>query len=157
MRRNLSVRLWYSLNVYRVESIFIRGTAGWIKSSHGQQVRTFSEEFADTHFTAIHTSDLKRAFDTAKVLYDYQKDPKPSFDSSELLHELNVGRAAESPTESPMSLEPIPGLTWEQRVARGIYLARYSDDDRFPEGESIKDFAVRARTALEKLVLPHVW
>jgi broad specificity phosphatase PhoE len=56
-----------------------------------------------------------------------------------------------------MALEHIPGLTWEQHAARGIYLARYSDNDRFPEGESIKDLAVRARTALDKLVFPHVW
>jgi broad specificity phosphatase PhoE len=119
----------------------------------GQQARLLGEYFADTHFTAIHTSDLKRAFDTAQVLYGHQKDPKPSFDSSELLRERNNGRAA----GSPMSLDPIPGLTWEQHAARGIYLANYSDDDRFPGGESIKDLAVRARNALEKLVLPHVW
>ena len=53
--------------------------------------------------------------------------------------------------------EPNPGLTWEQHAARGIYLAKYSDDDRFPDGESIKDLAVRARSALEKFVLPYVW
>ena len=56
-----------------------------------------------------------------------------------------------------MSFELSPGLTWEQHAAGGIYLAKYSDDDRFPEGESIKDLAERARMALEKLVLPHVW
>ncbi|KAN0139780.1 Histidine phosphatase superfamily [Lactarius tabidus] len=93
------------------------------------QARLLGKYFADTHFTAIHTSDLKRAFDTAQVLYGHQKDPKPSFDSSELLRERNNGRAAGSPI----------------------------DDDRFPGGESIKDLAVRARNALEKLVLPHVW
>ena len=91
-------------------------------------------------------------FDTAKVLYDHQKDPNPSFDSSELLRELDVGRAA----GSPMSFGPIPGLTREQHAARGIYLAQYSDGDRFPKGESIEDLAVYARTALEKLVLPYV-
>ena len=135
--------------------MFIRSPTGSeiIKNSRGQQARGLGEHFADTHFTAIYTSDLKRAFDTAKVLYDHQKDPKPPFDSSELLRELNVGRAA----GHPMSLQLIPGLTWEQHAARGIYLAQYSDDDRFPEGESIKNLAVRARMALEKLVLPHVW
>ncbi|KAN0139779.1 phosphoglycerate mutase [Lactarius tabidus] len=95
----------------------------------GQEARLLGKYFADTHFTAIHTSDLKRAFDTAQVLYGHQKDPKPSFDSSGLLRELKVGRAAGNPI----------------------------DDDRFPGGESIKDLAVRARTALEELVLPHVW
>jgi broad specificity phosphatase PhoE len=56
-----------------------------------------------------------------------------------------------------MSFNRMSGRTWEQHAAIGIYLAEYSDDDRFPDGESIKDLAVRARTALEKLVLPHVW
>ena len=55
-----------------------------------------------------------------------------------------------------MALKSIPGLTWEEHAEMGIYLARYSDDDRFPEGESIKDLAVRARTALDKFVFPHV-
>ncbi len=48
-------------------------------------------------------------------------------------------------------------LTWEEHAAKGIYLACYSDDDKFPEGESIKDLAERGRTGLEKFVLPHVW
>ncbi|KAH8989662.1 hypothetical protein EDB86DRAFT_2942479 [Lactarius hatsudake] len=41
--------------------------------------RTLGESLADTHFTAIYTSDLQRASATARVLYDRQKDPKPSF------------------------------------------------------------------------------
>ena len=83
----------------------------------------------------------KRAFDTAQVLYDHQKDPKPSFESSHL-RELDYGRVG-----GKLCLDaPIPGLTWAQHAARGIYLAKYSDDDRFPDGESIKDLAVRARS-----------
>ena len=39
----------------------------------------------------------------------------------------------------------------------GGYLSQYSDDDRFPGGESIKDLAERAKSTLEKLVLPRVW
>jgi len=33
----------------------------------------------------------------------------------------------------------------------------YGDNDRFPEGESIKDLTERAKIALTKFVLPHVW
>ncbi|KAH9007249.1 histidine phosphatase superfamily, partial [Lactarius hatsudake] len=63
-------------------------------SKHGiDQARTLGESFVDTHFTAIYTSDLIRAFSTAQVLYDHQKDPKPSFKSSELLREQNFGLA----------------------------------------------------------------
>jgi broad specificity phosphatase PhoE len=42
-------------------------------------------------------------------------------------------------------------------MAKGVYPALEGDDEKFPEGESIKDLAERARTALEKFVLPHVW
>ena len=52
---------------------------------------------ARNFFTAIYASDLKRAFATAQALYDDQKDPKPSFESSELLRELNFGDAAGHP------------------------------------------------------------
>jgi len=79
--------------------------------------------------TAIHTSYLKRAFDTAAILYGHQKDLRPSFDSSELLRELNFGRAK----GNSISFNSIPGLTWEQNAAEGIYLAMYDDDDRFPK------------------------
>ncbi|KAI9443111.1 phosphoglycerate mutase-like protein [Lactarius indigo] len=124
-------------------------------SNNGEyQARTLGVKLADTHFTAIYTSDLQRASATAQVVYDHQKDPKPSFDSSDLFREQNVGLAV----GHPMSFDVIsPSLSWEEHAARGVYLACYSDDDRFPEGESIKDLAKRARTGLEKFVLPHVW
>ena len=50
-----------------------------------------------------------------------------------------------------------PSQTFEEHAARGVYPAWYDDDDRFPGGESIKDLGERAKSALEKLVLPHVW
>ncbi len=121
----------------------------------GQQARTLGEYFADTHFTAIYTSDLKRAFTTAQVLCDHQRDPRPSFLSSLLLREQNFGRA--EGIHSSLGIVGYPGLTWEENAARGVYLAMYDDDDRFPEGESIKDLAERARSALANFVLPHVW
>ncbi|KAI9443114.1 histidine phosphatase superfamily [Lactarius indigo] len=119
--------------------------AGWKDaplSNHGMsQARALGEYFVDTHFTAIHASDLKRAFTTAQALYDHQKEPKPSFDSSELLREQNFGVAEGKP------------CTW----TKGVYPVLYGDDEKFPEGESTNDLAERARTALAKFVLPHVW
>ncbi|KAH9042229.1 phosphoglycerate mutase-like protein [Lactarius pseudohatsudake] len=118
------------------------------------QARALGQRLADTRFTAIYTSDLQRASDTAQAIYDHQKDPKPSFDSSELFREQNFGLAA----GHPISIDTVySGLNWEEHAARGVYLGWYSDDDRFPEGESIKDLAERARKGLEKFVLPHVW
>ncbi|KAF8272223.1 hypothetical protein EI94DRAFT_1718766 [Lactarius quietus] len=97
--------------------------AGEKHSPLSSLARALGIYFADTHFTAIHTSDLERAFATAAILYGHQKDPRPSFDSSELLRELDYGLA--EGTRSVLN--------------------------------SIMDLAVRARVALEKLVLPHVW
>jgi len=117
------------------------------------QARALGDFFADTHFTAIHASDLKRAYTTAQALYNGQRDPKPSFDSSELLREQNFGVAE----GKPWSLEGDPALTLEEHMAKGVFPALYGEDEKFPEGESAKDLDERARTALEKFVLPHVW
>ncbi|KAH9179133.1 phosphoglycerate mutase-like protein [Lactarius sanguifluus] len=118
------------------------------------QARALGQDLADTRFTAIYTSDLQRATDTARAIYNQQKDPKPSFDSSELFREQNFGLAA----GQPIAMNVISSsMSWEEHAARGVYLGWYSDDDRFPEGESIKDLAERARKGLEIFVLPHVW
>ncbi|KAH9041835.1 phosphoglycerate mutase [Lactarius hengduanensis] len=123
-------------------------------SKHGMdQARALGESFVDTHFTAIYTSDLKRASSTAQVLYDHQKDPKPSFNSSELLREQNFGLATGKYSLFPAN----PALTFQENAAMGAYPDCYSDDDRFPEGESLKDVAKRGKIALTKFVLPHVW
>lgn len=52
---------------------------------------------ADTKFTAIHASTLKRAFSTAQALYDAQPEPKPTFTKSLLLREQHFGIAEGRP------------------------------------------------------------
>ncbi|KAI0252446.1 phosphoglycerate mutase, partial [Lactifluus subvellereus] len=129
--------------------------AGWRDaplSNHGMS-RALGEFFADTHFTAIHTSDLKRAFTTAQALHERQKDPKPTFDSSELLRELNCGIAE----GKPFSRRLDPDSTLEEQMEMGIYPILYGADEKFPGGESGNDLAERAKKAITQLVLPHVW
>ena len=111
------------------------------------------EFFADTHFTAVHTSDLKRAFSTAQALYDKQGDPKPTFDSSELLREQNFGVAEGKPWSYRFSRD----INLEEEMAKGVYPMLYRNDEKFPEGESIAELAQRANRANTALVLPHVW
>lgn len=52
---------------------------------------------ANTKFTAIHASTLKRAFSTAQALYDAQPEPKPVFTKSLLLREQYFGIAEGRP------------------------------------------------------------
>lgn len=111
------------------------------------------EFFADTRFTAVHTSDLKRAFSTAQALYDKQRDPKPTFDFSELLREQNFGVAEGKPWSYRFSRD----INLEEEMAKGVYPMLYRNDEKFPEGESIDELAQRANRANSALVLPHVW
>ncbi|KAI0004609.1 phosphoglycerate mutase-like protein [Russula compacta] len=131
--------------------------AGWKDaplSNHGMnQARALGEFFADTHFTAIHSSDLKRAFTTAQALYDAQRDPKPTFDSSELLREQNFGVAEGKPWSYNWNLN----INLEEEMAKGVFPTLHGNDEKYPEGESINDLAQRAKSAITAFVLPHVW
>lgn len=50
-----------------------------------------------------------------------------------------------------------PGLSLEEHFAQGLYPVLHGRTDRFPEGESLEDVAVRANQAILDLVMPHVW
>ena len=118
-----------------------------------QQARALGKFFADTPFTAIHTSDLKRAFWTAQALYDAQNDHKPTFDSSELLREQHFGVAEGKPWLYSSSRN----VNLEEEMAKGVYPTLHGSDDKFPGGESINELGQRAHRAITNLVLPHVW
>lgn len=118
-----------------------------------QQARALGEFFADTHLTAIHTSDLKRAFWTAQALCDAQKGHKPTFDSSELLREQHFGVAE----GKPWTYSSNRNVNLEEEMAKGVYPMLHGSDDKFPGGESINELGKRAHRANITLVLPHVW
>lgn len=118
-----------------------------------QQACALGEFFAETHLTAIYTSDLKRAFTTAQALYDEQREPKPTFDSSQLLREQHFGIAE----GKPWSLASTQSFKLEEEMAKGVYPVLHGNDEKFPDGESVNDVALRAREAIITLVLPHVW
>ncbi|KAH9973236.1 histidine phosphatase superfamily [Lactifluus volemus] len=117
------------------------------------QARVLAESFADTHFTAIYASDLKRAFTTAQALYKQQKDPKPTYVSSELLRELDFGIAE----GKPCSPRIFPYDTLEVEMKCGLYPELNREDEKYPGGESLVDLAERSKKALTQLVLPHIW
>ncbi len=113
-----------------------------------QQARALGKFFADTRYTAIYTSDLKRAFGTALALYDAQKDPKPTFDLSELLREQHLGDAEGRPYGCN------GGVNLEQAM---MYPSLYSGDEKFPGGESMNELRQRARRAITTLLIRHVF
>jgi len=118
-----------------------------------QQARALGKFFADTRFTTIHTSDLKRASGTAQALYDAQKDPKPIFDSSELLREQHFGVAE----GKPWTYSSGRSVNLEEEMVKGVYPTLHGSDEKFPGGESINDLGQRAHRAITTLLLPHVW
>ena len=106
-----------------------------------------------THFVAILTSSLQRAVMTARALLDAQPAPQPSLIASDLLREQNFGIAE----GKVWTAKTIPNLSFADHVAKGIYPGTYSRSEKFPEGESPDDLALRAEKAVEELLLPYVW
>ncbi|KAH9973239.1 histidine phosphatase superfamily [Lactifluus volemus] len=118
-----------------------------------KQARALGEFFADTQFTVIYASDLKRAFTTAQALYKQQKDPKPTYVSSELLRELDSGIAE----GKPFSRRRLCYDTLEEAMKCGLYPNCLSKDEKYPGGESRVDLVERSKKAITQLLLPHVW
>ncbi|KAL5482447.1 hypothetical protein ACEPAI_9041 [Sanghuangporus weigelae] len=135
--------------------------AGWADASLSnhvhllKQARAAGDFFAstNTHFTAIYTSDLKRAHTTAQAILDAQPEPKPSFTVSKDLREQHFGVAE----GRPWSLKAVENLSREEQYARGIYPVIYNRKDKFPDGESLNDLQARAERAVEEIIMPHVW
>lgn len=48
-------------------------------------------------------------------------------------------------------------LSREELYARGVYPVISNREDRFPNGESLKDLQVRAERAVAELIIPNVW
>ncbi|KAF4590184.1 hypothetical protein EYR40_009417 [Pleurotus pulmonarius] len=130
--------------------------AGWRDaplSNHGMnQAKALGASLADTQFTAIHTSDLKRALLTAEAVQSHQKsNPKPLIIPSALLREQNYGLAS----GKPFTKDRLPGLSLEEHFARGVYPIIYNRTEKYPEGESAMDLSRRAVQAVEDILLPY--
>ncbi|KAL4251244.1 Histidine phosphatase superfamily protein [Abortiporus biennis] len=131
--------------------------AGWKDaplSNHGMaQAKAIGESLSNIRFTAIHASPLKRAYSTADAIHQAQPEPKPQFQSSLLLREQHWGIAE----GNPWIMKLKPGLTLDEHYAQGIFPVLHERWHKFPEGESLDDLAVRAKQAIDEVVLPHVW
>ncbi|KAG2008753.1 hypothetical protein CC2G_014147 [Coprinopsis cinerea AmutBmut pab1-1] len=131
--------------------------AGWKDaplSKLGQrQAQAVGEFFANTRFTHIYASDLRRAHDTGKAVHSrLQQDPKPPFTVTPLVREQNFGVA-----EGNAWIVSIPeGSTREEQYSQGVYPVLWERHEKFDGGESLDDLARRAEEALRECVWPHL-
>jgi broad specificity phosphatase PhoE len=108
--------------------------------------------FLPIQFKAIHCSDLKRAFMTAKAIQDAQTIPKPPLQSSILLREQHYGSAEGKRWDSAQN----PRLTLEDHFEKGVYPAPHGRSERFPGGESLDDLAERAEKVIDEVLTPYI-
>jgi broad specificity phosphatase PhoE len=79
--------------------------------------------------------------------------PQPAFTQSLLIREQHFGVAE----GKPWQLAQDPALSVEEHFARDRWPVLHGADERFPGGESSNDLAVRAASAVNSLIVPHVW
>jgi broad specificity phosphatase PhoE len=118
-------------------------------SPHPQQAKALGESYVNTPLDAIVTSDLKRAHATAVALLNDQPDPKPSFKTDRDLREQCFGDAE----GHPFLMRQIPNKSLDDQFRDGQYPVLFDRNERFPNGESTNDVAVRAERAINDLVL----
>jgi broad specificity phosphatase PhoE len=107
-----------------------------------EQTKELAKSLMDEPISAVYSSDLRRALDTAKAIADYHKlavevDPD--------LREMNQG--------------DLEGLTFvEIRERYASLLSRWADNPeavRLPGGESLKELQERAWRAIERIFIRH--
>ncbi|KAJ7505271.1 phosphoglycerate mutase-like protein [Mycena galericulata] len=125
--------------------------AGWSDATLTNHAQAVGASLATTHFTAIHSSPLKRAFMTAQEIHK-QQIGSPPLAVSPLLREQHFG-AAEG---KPMNRKRDPDIPLVEHFNKGIYPGSLTRSERFPEGESLDDVRVRAAHTWTDILLPYV-
>jgi len=114
-----------------------------------RQAKALGDAYASTRLDAIITSDLKRAHATAVALLNGQPDPKPSFQVDSDLREQCFGDAE----GHSWQMHRIPHKSLEDQYRDGQYPVLFERHEKFPNGESLDDVAVRAERVISELVL----
>ncbi|KAG6812560.1 hypothetical protein H0H92_002212 [Tricholoma furcatifolium] len=115
------------------------------------QAEVLAMSFSDTTLTAIHASPLERAFLTAKALQAAQPDSVP-LETSPLLREQNFGLGE----GQRYDVRRQPHLSFDEHIARGIFIPAHNRSKKYPDGESLNDVAARADTVVRDIILPYV-
>ncbi|KAF5310853.1 hypothetical protein D9619_007859 [Psilocybe cf. subviscida] len=117
-----------------------------------QQAYSLGHSLSSTPFTHIYTSDLKRAHSTAQHVLEQQPSPHPPLTITPLLREQHFGVA-----EGYAWVMSIPeGTTREAMYDQKVFPVLDTRQEKFPEGESLDDIALRAEAAVRECILPHV-
>ncbi|KAK2465340.1 hypothetical protein APHAL10511_002694 [Amanita phalloides] len=129
--------------------------AGWRDaplSQHGMnQANALAKAQADTRYTAILASPLKRALMTAEIIREAQYIAPP-INTSPLLREQHFGVAEGKSYGTARE----PGLSLEEHFAKDIFPVLRERYLKFPEGESRNELAQRANQAIDKLLIPYI-
>jgi 2,3-bisphosphoglycerate-dependent phosphoglycerate mutase len=102
------------------------------------QAHRLAARLSGQRFDAVISSDLSRAFDTAKIVAT-KLENAASVLLEPLWREIDVG--------------DLSGITYEESLARGLHHRFMPFDQRHPNGESSADLAARANQAIEDLKL----
>ena len=102
------------------------------------QAHRLASRLSGQRFDAVISSDLSRAFDTAKVVAA-KLEGAPNVILEPLWREIDVG--------------DLSGITYEESLSRGLHHRFMPFDQRHPAGESSADLAARASQAIEQLKL----
>ncbi|KAF8442827.1 histidine phosphatase superfamily [Boletus edulis BED1] len=122
-------------------------------SELGVRAKALGESYTNTRLDAIITSDLKRAHATAVALLNDQADPKPSFKVDRDIREQCFGDAE----GHPWMLSRISSKPLDDHFRDGQYPVLFERHEKFPDGESLDDVAVRAERFIRDHVLkPHL-
>jgi broad specificity phosphatase PhoE len=117
-----------------------------------KQAKALGAAFLPIQFKAIHCSDLKRAYMTAKAIQDAQTILKPPLYSSILLREQHYGSAEGKRWNTARN----PMLTLEDHFEKGAYPALHGGSERFPGGESLDDLAERAEKVIDEILTSYM-
>lgn len=120
------------------ERVFHGHTDSDITEKGKAQLEALKQRFKETEYDIIYTSDLRRAMKTAQAI---NTKKMPVF-TDEALREINGGEWENVPFKELLEKYPLEFNQWDKTP----HLLQ------MPNGESLKDFAVRAVNAINKII-----
>lgn len=109
------------------------------------QAKAVAERLSDVEFDAVYSSDLKRAFDTAKAITAQR--PELQIQTRSELREYHFGNYEDMPWDEVGNTDPQLFQRWKNLTTR--------IDIKFPGGESMRDAWERVGGVLREILSEH--